>query len=224
MKDGKPHHNSRDLTGLRFGMLTVERRSHTDGKKWYWQYRCDCGKACIKNGSDVSKDIKKGRTPNCGCMTKQLIGRAQITHGMSKTDVYAVYRSMIDRCRLPSHQAWANYGGRGITVCERWQQGFENFWADMAAGYRKGLELERVDNSKGYSPQNCTWVSCKRQANNKRTNVSLRMDSGEVLNVSQAAELHGIGLTTLLYRIAHNWPSDRLFIPPNPKNRGFGTS
>jgi len=130
-----------------------------------------------------------------------MIGDANRTHGMSKHPAYAVWRSMLDRCRLPTHQAWANYGGRGITVCSEWQS-FETFWADMGPTYRRGLTLERKDNEGGYSAVNCEWATYRKQMNNKRGNVWIETPLG-VMTVAEASRLSGIGHTTLLYRIAH---------------------
>jgi predicted DNA-binding transcriptional regulator AlpA len=192
MKDGSKHHNFRDLTGLRFGALTAVETSHTDGAKWYWIYKCDCGKLVTKLGQDVTKDLKRGGTPNCGCMTGRLIGTKNSTHGMSKHPAYAIWRSMRDRCRLPSHQAWANYGGRGITVCERWNS-FENFWEDMGATYQRGLDLDRRDNNAGYSKENCRWVSRKVNALNKRNYRGV--------DIATIAAETGISRSTLYYRL-----------------------
>jgi hypothetical protein len=127
---------------------------------------------------------------------------------MAQHPAYAVYRSMIDRCRLPSHQSWRNYGGRGITVCERWQQSFENFWEDMGPTYQKGMTIERMKNSKGYSKTNCRWRSMKHQSNNRRTNVFVRTPIGR-MTISQAAERYGIGRSTLDWRLKAGWSVKR---------------
>jgi hypothetical protein len=141
---------------------------------------------------------------------------------MSKHPAHWVWRSMIDRCRLPSHQAWHNYGGRGIPVCERWQQSFENFWVDMGPTYQPGLTIERRDNNAGYSPENCYWADRQTQARNTRVNRWIQTPDG-LMTVAEAAECSGLGVTTLLYRLNHHWPTTALFVPADFTNR-FSTS
>ena len=97
---------------------------------------------------------------------------------------------MKDRCRLPTHQAWANYGGRGVSVCSAWQASFEAFWADMGPTYAKGLTLDRLDNSGDYTPENCAWRTYTDQSNNRRTNRKLQTPWGE-MTLSQAARRAG---------------------------------
>jgi hypothetical protein len=195
---GKRHHNFRDITGLRFGMLTAIAPSFSDGKKWRWRYQCDCGNETVKNASDVTKDARKGRTPNCGCHTSTVMGRQNITHGMSRHSGYGIWRSMLARCYRRSHEAWKNYGGRGIEVCERWTQSFEAFWADMGPTYEPGLTLDRRDNDGNYTPENCRWATYKVQANNRRGNAPI--------NFSDLARETGIARSTLSYRHSRGLP------------------
>jgi len=218
MKDGKLHHRSPDLTGQIFGMLTAIRAGTSDGRKRKWVYRCECGVECEKVGTDVKKGVKSGRTPNCGCAVNRLIGEKNTKHGMSRHPAYAVYRSMLDRCRLPSHQSWHNYGGRGITVCARWQLGFAEFWEDMGPAYQHGRELDRRDNNRGYTPANCRWTTTKVNANNRRGNVRVASELG-LMPIAELSRLSGINETTIAYRVAHSWPKDKLLIPANFHNR-----
>lgn len=199
MKDGKKHHNFRDLSGQKFGALTALHPSHSTGKTWAWVYRCQCGALTTKLGMDVTKELKRGGTPNCGCLTRTLISKGNSTHGMTRHPAYAVWRSMLDRCRLPSHKAWANYGGRGITVAPEWGT-FEVFWADMGLTYRRGLDLDRRDNNSGYSKENCRWVSRRTNTMNKRN--TLKVD------IPELSKQLGIPRSTLYYRLAHNQPLD----------------
>ena len=222
MTDGKLHHRSPDLTGQTFGALTALRPGSTDGKSRKWIFRCECGKECEKGASDVKKDANKGRTPNCGCMTKELQGANKRTHGMTGHPAYAVWRSMLARCMNPNHHAWKNYGARGVMVCDRWIHSFENFWADMGPTYAPGLELDRRDNNAGYFPENCRWVSRQVNTSNRRTSVLVGTPWGR-LNVAEAARRSGIGVTTILYRLDHGWPEEELFRKPDPRNR-FTTS
>ena len=142
------HHNSRDLTGVRYGKLVVLRRHHTDGKKWYWECQCDCGNTKIIEGSKLTANQRNGRISNCGCITKQQIGKKNTKHGKTNHPLYWIWRSMKARCLNPKHRAYKNYGGRGITVCDRWLE-FQNFWNDVSTSYCCGMDLDRVDNNKG---------------------------------------------------------------------------
>jgi hypothetical protein len=193
MTDGKLHHRTPRLTGQIFGVLTAVNPEHSDGKKRYWRFRCQCGNHCVKVGTEVRKEVKRGGMPNCGCATGRLIAKKNSTHGMSRHPAYAVWRSMVDRCTLPTHQAWTNYGGRGITVCEQWRLSFENFWRDMGGAYVRGLDLDRVDNNGPYSPQNCRWATRRTNTRNKRNSLNVDI-----------TEIHlrtGIPRSTLYYRL-----------------------
>ena len=214
----KPHHRSRDITGLRSGMLVAKSYAGSDGHKSYWLGSCDCGETITMAASEFRKMKQK----SCGCSRGAAISAAKTTHGMSRHPAFAVWRSMIDRCGLPTHQAWANYGARGITVCEHWRGSFDAFWADMGPTYSKGLALDRIDNDQGYSKQNCRWVSYQTQARNTRSNRRIDTPQGKML-ICEAAELSGIGQTTLQYRVDHNWPTAKLFEKPDSTNR-FSTS
>lgn len=182
--------------------------------KYIWLVRCDCGVEKEMPGTELTK----GRIRSCGCSKGRFLSENRGTHRMSKHPAYAVWRSMCDRCRLPTHQAYANYGGRGITVCPEWAESFENFWSDMAEGYSKGLSLDRIDNNEGYSKSNCRWVNMKVQGRNKRNNVQVNTPEGR-MTLSEASEKYGINVTTLCYRIAHGWPDSELFRPPDFRNR-----
>jgi hypothetical protein len=206
------HHRAKDITGLRVGYLTAIRYQGSDGKKSIWEVACDCGKVILMEPSQLKKHAKRGVRCSCGCMRKATQSEKRTTHGMSKHPAFAVWRSMIDRCKLPTHQAYKNYGGRGITVCERWQQLFENFWEDMGEKYKPGLTLERLDNSLGYSKENCDWRTRKHQANNTRRNHWLETPHGR-MTLMEASEFYGVGYTTLMYRLDHEWPIEQALIP-----------
>mgnify|MGYP001093194784 CR=1 FL=1 len=210
-------HNAVDMTGVRYGYLTGVRRDHKRGKSVYWLMRCDCGAEVVRNGQDV----RRGNTLSCGCKRGALRVETRGTHGMSGHPAFAVWRSMLDRCRLPSHQAWHNYGARGIAVCERWQTSFENFWADMGPAYRRGLTLDRKDNNGHYTPSNCRWVTSRVQANNTGFNRIVETPDGE-MTVAQASRRYGVKQNTILYRLGHGWPDTKaVTTPPNFRNSRY---
>lgn len=208
-----------DYTGQRFGYQTVLRKAWKQKRgKWMWTVQCDCGRI----HDVIIHDLKKG-TKSCGCMTKTLIGKANSTHGMSQHPAYAVWHSMKQRCTEPTQKAWDNYGGRGIRVCDRWLNSFENFWADMGATYEPGLTIDRVDVNGDYEPSNCRWTNWETQMNNKRANVRIETPDG-TMTVAQASREYGLGVTTILYRLDHGWPEELLLVPADVRNQKSSTS
>ena len=214
MTDGRLPRKVRNIAGLTVSCLKVLTFHGSDGKKAVWNVQClACNRVIKMQGTEFMKRYKKDAPSSCGCMRDQFLREQRTTHGMSRHPAFAVWRSMLDRCRLPSHQAYKNYGGRGISVCDRWQR-FEEFWADMGPTYQPGLTLDRKDNDGHYQPGNCRWIDRRAQANNRRNSVII---DGKPL--SQISAETGIGMTTLYYRLANKWPKDKLLIPPSATNR-----
>lgn len=130
-------------------------------------------------------------------------------HGLTKTPLYQTWVNAKSRCFDVNAQAYKHYGGRGITVCDEWKNDFHAFhdWA-MANGYKKGLTLERIDNDKGYSPENCRWATVKEQSNNRRSNTYLEF-RGEKRTISQWADFLGMHQGTLYKRLKNGWSLER---------------
>lgn len=213
------HHRAKDITGLVVGYLTATKYHGSDGAKSVWEAKCHCGKVVLIPATELVKQKNRGITASCGCMRRATIAKKNRRHGMSAHPAYWVWRSMVDRCSLPSHHAWKNYGGRGIKVCERWRESFENFWSDMGLTYRRGFTLERKNNSMGYSRENCVWHTQRAQANNRRGNVYLGTPHGR-MTLSEAAQFYNIGRSTLNYRLSEGWALEQaLTLPPSFSNR-----
>lgn len=196
-----------DLTGQKFGRLMVEKRyGHAKDKHITWLCLCECGKQVIVMGNSLTG----GKTKSCGCLQKEIMKKVLTTHGSAhrnkKTRTYNIWISMKQRCNDPYSNGYNNYGGRGITICDRWLkpngQGYKNFLEDMGK-IPKGKSLDRINNSiliDGYSPTNCKLSTMKQQNRNKRTNIFTNMNN-EILCLEDALKKYDIAKTTYYRRL-----------------------
>lgn len=218
----KFHFRGKDIRGTRYTRLVVVdlariHRSPTGATIAYWKCRCDCGTEI-----DVAYSaLACGHTKSCKCLHKVAAGQRVFKHGMSsKTNVHPIYRvwaAMLSRCENPNHADYHNYGGRGITVCERWHS-FESFRDDMLPTWQPKLSLDRRENSGNYCPDNCRWITPREQCNNTRYNRTITIN-GETKTVAQWAEVYQISKHTILSRLNRGLmsPQDSVTTPP------FGT-
>lgn len=197
-----------DLTGRVFGRLTVTgtRRKHSEGKQTITvcDVVCECGTA----KTVAANNLKNGNAKSCGCLDREKIA-LRTKHGLSGTPIYQVWIGMRLRCGNPQHRQYSDYGGRGITVCDEWKDSLDAFvrWANEN-GYREGLQIDRADNSRGYSPDNCRFVTCVENNNNKRSNVRIEF-RGESKTLIEWSRALGINYQTLFNRVNRGWSIER---------------
>ncbi len=179
----------KNLIGQRFGRLSVLKMdTHVKGRHLKWICRCDCGKTVSVYGLNLGR----GLTKSCRCLAREVTSALRRKHGLSHSSAaYMSWASMRLRCYTKSHTSYKYYGARGITVCVRWRNSFENFLADMGEPPR-GLEtLDRIDSSKGYDPSNCRWLS--RSENSKRNASARRLVfRGETVSIAGVARSLGV--------------------------------
>lgn len=204
-----------DRIGQRVGKLVIIERAanKVEGsvKRACWLCKCDCGNEIIVSSHSLSKALKgKGGTRSCGCLTKI----KPVKHGLCESKIYRIWASMIQRCSNPKNPAYMSYGGRGITVCERWLN-FSNFYEDMGSR-PPSKTLDRVDNSLGYSKDNCRWATRKEQGNNRRTNLIIAFN-GKKKTLSQWADFTGLSTYCIRYRINSGWSTEKTLTTPNTR-------
>ncbi len=182
--------------------------------------RCDCGNVRVVDG----RSIRNGASKNCGCKRNtdsvERMRSIATKHGGKKERLYGVWRGMIDRCNNPKSPFYYRYGGRGISVCDKWQYSYKSFreWA-YASGYNEKAQkwectIDRVNNNAGYSPDNCIWRTLKQQCNNRSSNHFVEYN-GESHTLTEWSELTGIKKDTLRRRIfVYNWTVERALTEP----------
>ena len=187
-----------NLTGLRFGRLTVlSVAGRAKDRKTLWRCACACGKECVVR----SAYLTSGHTKSCGCLTRETASRVKTKHGASGTRLYGIWQKMKDRCYRRGDKFYADYGGRGISVCDGWRNDFSAFqsWA-LSNGYADGLTIDRINNDGNYSPDNCRWATTKTQNRNSRNN---RVYAGKC--VAEWAEIAGIPYGVMYWRLSRGW-------------------
>ena len=196
-----------DLSGKKFGMLTVLSRDHKgNDRKWYYKCLCDCGNIVVVR----SNALTCGNTKSCGCKKGK-----RNTHHLSKTRIYRIWVNMKDRCNNISNPSYERYGGKGVIVCEEWRNDFFAFknWA-FQHGYNECLSIDRIDMNGNYEPSNCRWATAQEQADNKTNNIRITID-GKTQDLQQWCNEYGIKRSTVNTRVLLcGWDYERAITTP----------
>lgn len=209
------------MIGKRFGRLTVidEAGSAKSGNK-LWKCQCDCGNISVVSGSR----LRGGYTKSCGCISREILTARNTTHGQRNTRLYRIWHGMKSRCYFSKNPNFADYGARGIIVCDEWLNNFQAFhdWA-MANGYQDHLSIDRIDNNGNYCPENCRWATRTEQENNKRNNTPIEID-GRTMNITQWAKVSGVKQQTISYRYKKGIRGADLIKPPQKKGESLSNT
>lgn len=199
-----------NLSGMVFGKLTVVRFSHSSkSMQPCWECLCECGNTSLV----FAGNLKKGNTTSCGCVKLSRITK----HGKAGSVEYVCWVAMVQRCTNPSNRYYANYGGRGITVCDDWLK-FENFYRDMGDRPSDLHSIDRIDNNKGYCKENCRWATRKAQNSNKRDNVLVTLN-GETRTITEWASLLSISPSAIKGRLYRGWPVSEALTKPSQRSK-----
>lgn len=195
-----------DLTGQHYGKWLVQARAtqNLHGKP-AWECVCECGTTKVVAGSV----LRMGESTSCGCYQKELaaknLGDAARKHGLHNTPEYFRWLNLKTRCANPKDPAYADYGGRGIAVCQRWMDSFEAFLEDVGERPSPEHSIDRIDNNGNYEPNNVRWATKQEQANNRRNNVQVTYN-GETKTLAAWAREAGITPEGVAYRHKNGKP------------------
>ncbi len=211
-----------DMTGKQCGRLLVVKFLGTQRRRSVWECQCECGNTAAVDGGK----LRSGHTQSCGCLQKDTASVVNGTHRKSKSKEYRIWQAILRRCGNKNSTCYDRYGGRGIKVCERWLNSFENFLADMGVRPSAQHSVERNDNNGHYEPGNCRWATRKEQGRNTRTNRVIEWN-GEKKCLAEWAEIVGIPRDVLKCRLKRGWSTDRMLteqvrIVPKPQRRDHG--
>lgn len=213
-----------DLTGQRFNQLLVIKESGRNKEgKVIWLCKCDCG----NYHKTLGKYLRNGNATSCGCRRKKILAETtqrQTTHKMINTRLYTIWRGMRQRCNNVNSCSYQNYGGRGISICEEWNDFMKFYKWSINNGYEEHLTIDRIDNNGNYEPNNCRWVTRKKQGNNNRHNHYLTY-KGETKTMSEWSDITGIEYRTLRSRInSYHWSIEKALETPIRPRRKVGVS
>lgn len=210
-----------DLKGQTFGRLKVIRSYGLDKhNRKLWACECECGNTVVVNSSH----LVSGHTKSCGCLQKDLVIKNNTTHGGTHDRLYVVWRNIKRRCENPKDNSYRFYGGKGVKVCNEWQD-YSNFrkWA-IQSGYDKNAKIydctiDRIDSEKDYSPDNCRWISIAEQQSNRKDTHHVELN-GETYTFVQLSSICGIPAKILNQRIIHyKWPIEKAMNVPYKKRK-----
>lgn len=202
-----------DLVGQRFNQLTVVRFIGRVNDRTRWLCKCDCG-----NYSDVEQyTLINNKIKTCGCANSKTGEESHLfVHGLAGTYICSIWHAMLARCYNPSTREYKNYGGRGITVCERWRNSLNDFADDMGERPTPQHSIDRIDNDGNYEPSNCRWATAQEQnRNNRRTRWITH--NNETLCLQEWANRRGLQAYTILARLKRGWSMARALDTPNMK-------
>lgn len=193
--------------GDRFGKLIAVAFHHSSANRSsYWLYSCDCGGEVIARNTHV----RKGDVSSCGCIRRERF----MKHDMSQTSLFVAWVNMRNRCYKEDNDMFALYGGRGITVCARWLESFQNFYDDMGDKPTDKHSLDRIDSNGNYEPNNCRWSTNHVQTRNRRSNRFYEF-KGERLCLSDLAEKYGFKYACINKRLMLGWTIEKALTIPS---------
>ena len=196
-----------DMTGKRYSSLIALRvAGKATSRDIKWLFRCDCGTEFEANGYYA----RSGKIINCPTCAAERSRTASVKHGLTGSPEFEIWTGMLTRCYNQKSTSFKNYGGRGIAICDRWKDSFENLWADMGSRPSCIHSIERSDNDGDYEPENCFWATPKEQANNRRTSVKVTID-GITKNMGTWAREFGVQAPTASLRLKRGLQGMDLF-------------
>lgn len=199
-----------DLTGRRFGYLTIVGEVERRGIQIMWKCKCDCGNYIVS----PRNNLMNGHTKSCGCKTKEMIGNATRVHGHSKTRVWAIYSGMKARCYNENFPKYKDYGARGICICDEWLNDFMAFYNwSITHGYSDDLSIDRINVNGNYEPTNCRWATLEEQSYNKRNTLRLEFN-GEEHSIKEWSEITGLSTDAIRSRLQRNWSIEKTLSTP----------
>jgi hypothetical protein len=201
----------KDLTGLTFGRLTVVWFAGIDqAGKATWNCLCECGSTVVAR----SNNLTTGNTNSCGCVHREELTRRNTTHGRNRSPEHTAWLRLLGRCFNPNNKCYNRYGGRGITVCDRWRSSFANFLSDMGpkpAGHR--ISVERLNNDGNYEPGNCVWATQAQQTRNTCRTHNITFGDRTMCLTDWATE-RGLSEHTIRWRLKRGWSIELALMTP----------